>query len=228
MSLERTYLSIPGQNYALISIVGPDQPQRADKLALKIYSCHGSLEDAKSHAARLQKEDASFDIMVVETCIWGLIPPDKQSCSDVHYVEEKLEEIMQKAKENRRAAAAMFDKRKRDMTAKPLEGSDTPYIDPSDENSRYYTKPDVSPIPHPSTFLEELKVEFPDKDIKDLVRLADLKVLDIIEQRRVQSSSSSSEFMNDSKSDPSSDPSSDTSSSTAVPPESSESYSSLS
>jgi len=217
MALERTYLSVPGQLYALISVVGPDQPQRADKLALKIYSCHGSLDDAKSHAARLQKEDATFDIMVVETCIWGLIPPDKRSCSDVHYVEEKLEEIMQKAKENRAQAAALFEKRKRDLMAKPLENSDTPYIDPSDENSKFYTKPDVAPIPHPAEILEGLKLEFPDKEIRDLARLADLKVLDIIEERRAQaSSSSSSESMNDSKSEPSSDPSSD-SVSTSLP-----------
>ena len=217
MALERTYLSLPGQSYALISIVGPEQPQKADKLGLKIYSCHGTLDDAKNHAARLQKEDATFDIMVVETCIWGLIPPDKQSCSDVHYVEEKLEEIMQKAKENRAQAAALFEKRKRDLMAKPLENSDTPYIDPSDENSKFYTKPDVAPIPHPAEILEGLKLEFPDKEIRDLVRLADLKVLDIIAERRAQaSSSSSSESMNDSKSEPSSDPSSD-SVSTSVP-----------
>jgi len=229
MALERTYVTLPGQQYALISIVGPEQPQKSEKLGLKIYSCHGTLDDAKSHAARLQKEDANFDIMVVETCTWALIPPDKSSISDVHYVEDKLDEIFTKYHENRRAAAAMFEKRKRDMMAKPIEGSDTPYIDPSDEFSKYYTKPDVAPVPHPAEILEQLKLEFPDKEVKDLVRLADLKVLDIIEERR-QASSSSSEgisslsSMNDSKSEPSSDPSSDISSSSkSDPPESSES-----
>jgi len=226
MALERTYLSLPGQSYALISIVGPEQPQKADKLGLKIYSCHGTLDDAKNHAARLQKEDATFDIMVVETCTWALIPPDKSSISDVHYVEDKLEEIFTKYHENRRAAAAMFEKRKRDMMAKPIEGSDTPYIDPSDEFSKYYTKPDVAPIPHPAEILTQLRIEFPDKEEKDLVRLADLKVLDIIEERRQSSSApdssgSVSSSMNESKSEPSS--SSSDPSSTSSPPESSES-----
>ena len=220
MALERTYVTLPGQQYALISIVGPEQPQKSEKLGLKIYSCHGTLDDAKSHAARLQKEDATFDIMVVETCTWALIPPDKSSITDVHYVEDKLDEIFTKYHENRRAAAAMFEKRKRDMMAKPIEGSDTPYIDPSDEFSKYYTKPDVAPIPHPAEILEQLKLEFPDKEVKDLVRLADLKVLDIIEERRqayAVSSSSSSDSMNESKSEPSSDPSSEMSSSSSVP-----------
>jgi len=209
MALERTYVTLPGQQFALISLVGPEQPQKCDKLGLKIYSCHGTLDEAKSHAKRLQKDDATFDIMVVETCTWALIPPDKRSIEDTHYAEEKLDEIFTKYHENRRAAAAMFEKRKRDMMAKPIEGSDTPYIDPSDEYSKYYTKPDVAPIPHPAEILASLKLEFPDKDEKDLARLADLKVLDIIEERR-QSSSSDSSSMNESKSEPSSEPSSDT------------------
>jgi Family of unknown function (DUF5832) len=216
MALERTYLTLPGQNYALISIVGPEQPQKTEKLGLKIYSMHPTLDDAKTHAAKLQKEDATFDIMVVDACTWALIPPDKRSIAETHYAEEKLEEIFTKYHENRRAAAAMFEKRKRDLMAKPIEGSDTPYIDPSDEYSKYYTKPDVAPIPHPAEILEQLKLEFPDKDIAVLARLADLKVLDIIEERRQSSSSS----IKESVSEPSS---SDSSSSTSVPPESSES-----
>jgi hypothetical protein len=190
MSLTRTYLTLPGQQYALISLVGPDQPQRSDKLGLKIYSTHSNLDDAKSHAARLQKEDATFDILVVETCVWALIPPDKSAIADTHYVEDKLEEIFQEYKKNKAAAAAMFDKRKRDMMAKPIEGSDTPYIDPADENSRFYTKPDVAPIPHPGEILEQLKLEFPERSVEDLARLADLKVLDIIAERKAQASSS--------------------------------------
>jgi hypothetical protein len=213
-SLDRTYVSLPGQTYALISIVGPEQPQKHEKLALKIYSVHASVDDAKKYAARLQKEDATFDIYVVETCTWGLIPPSRDMNIEKHYVDEKLEEIMTKFQENKRMAASMFEKRKRDMTAKPLEGSDTPYIDPSDENSKFYNKPDVAPIPHPSELLPDLRLEFPDHSEADLAHLASLKVLDIIAERRRQSeasssASSSSSSMNDSKSDPSSDPSSD-------------------
>jgi Family of unknown function (DUF5832) len=229
-SLDRTYVVLPGQNYALISLVGPDEPQRHEHLALKIYSMHASIDDAKKHAARLQKEDATFNIYVVETCTWGLIPPPRDLEIEKHYVDEKLEEIMTKFHENKRMAAAMFEKRKRDMMAKPIEGSETPYIDPSDENSKFYNKPDVPPIPHPSDFLPALREEFPDRDEADLAHLASLKVLDIIAERRQasssgSSSSSSSSSMNESKSEPSSDPSSDKTSSSSEPP-SSVSYSS--
>lgn len=183
-SLSRTYTSLPGQCFSLVSVVGPDTPQKFDKFALKVYSVHPTLDDAKNHAKMLQKEDATFDIYVLETNNWALIPPDTKAIEDKHYAEEKLEEIMTNFRENRKMAASMFEKRKRDMMAQPIEGSDTPYIDPSDENSKFYSKPDVPPVPHPAEFLEQLKIEFPDKDIKDLVRLADLKVLDVIEERR--------------------------------------------
>lgn len=189
-SLDRTYVALPGQNYALISIVGPEQPQKHEHLALKIYSMHASVDDAKKHAARLQKEDATFDIYVVETCTWGLIPPPRDLNVEKHYVDDKLEEIMTKFHENKRMAAALFEKRKRDLMAKPLEGSDTPYIDPSDENSKFYNKPDVPPIPHPSDFLPGLREEFPDRCEADLAHLASIKVLDIIAERRQSAASS--------------------------------------
>ena len=116
---------------------------------------------------------------------WLLIPPDRDQIQDVHYQNEKLEEIMTKYRENQAAAAAMFEKRKRDSVAKPLPG-EFPFIDPSDENSKYYTKPDVPPIPHPAEILEDLKKEFPDKTIEELVKIADDKVAQIIEERRIE------------------------------------------
>ena len=91
---------------------------------------------------------------------------------------------MVKYRQNQSQAAAMFEKRKRDMMAKPLEGSDTPYIDPGDENSKYYTRPDVPPLPHPAEVLERLQKEFPDKEMAELVKMADAEVAKVIEETR--------------------------------------------
>ena len=184
-SLEQDYVTIPGQLFALISLVGPDLPQKNEKFGLKIRGVFANRDDAASYAKRLQKEDATFDIYVVDLYKWLLIPPDRDHIEDVHYVNEKLEEIMVKYKDNQRQASVMFDKRKRDMMAAPAPDSDTPYLDPADENSKYYTKPDVPPIPHPADFLEALRTEFPDRTDDDLRHLADIKVLDIISERRV-------------------------------------------
>jgi hypothetical protein len=174
-SLEQDYLTVPGQVFACISFVGPDLPQKNEKLGMKIRGCFPTKEEAAAHAKRLQKDDALVDIYVVDMYKWLLIPPDREQIDDVHYQNEKLEEIMTKYRQNQSAAAAMFEKRKRDMMAKPQPGP-FPYIEPGDENSKFYTKPDVPPIPHPSDYLEELKKEYPDKTIDEIVAMADLRV----------------------------------------------------
>jgi hypothetical protein len=186
MSAELTsdYLMIPGQLFACVSFVGPDQPQKNEKLGMKIRGCFASRDEAASHAKRLQKEDALVDIYVVDMYKWLLIPPDRDQISDVHYQNDKLEEIMTKYRENQSQAAAMFEKRKRDMVAKPQPGP-YPYIDPADENSKYYTKPDVPPIPHPAEYIDDLKKEFPDKDMAEIVKMADEKVAKIMEERKM-------------------------------------------
>ena len=182
-SLEQDYLTVPGQLFACVSFVGPDLPQKNDKFGMKIRGCFPSRDEAGTHAKRLQKEDAIVDIYVVDMYKWLLIPPDREQIEDTHYQNEKLEEIMSKYRANQSQAAAMFEKRKRDMVAKPQDG-EFPYIDPADENSKFYTKPDVPPIPHPADFLEALKVEFPEATMDELVAKADIRVAAEVLKRR--------------------------------------------
>jgi hypothetical protein len=159
-------------------------PQKNEKLGMKIRGCFSTRDEAGQHAKRLQKEDALVDIYVVDMYKWLLIPPDREQIENTHFQNDKLEEIMTKYRQSQSAAAAMFEKRKRDMIAKPVEG-DLPYIDPSDENSKFYTKPDVPPIPHPAEVVEELRKEFPDKTVAELVAMADERVSKIIEERKL-------------------------------------------
>lgn len=170
-SLEQDFMSVPGQTFALISLVGPDCPQKNEKMGLKIRGVFPSREDAASYAKKLQRDDATFDIYVVDMYKWLLIPPDREKIDDVHYVEEKLEEIMTKYRENQSEARSMFERRKRDMVERKS------YLDPSDENSKYYTRPDEPPISHPAEVVEKLKVEYPDKKMDELIVMAN----DVIE-----------------------------------------------
>jgi len=182
--LTSDYLTVPGQLFACVSFVGPDLPQKNEQLGMKIRGCFPTREEAGTHAKRLQKDDALVDIYVVDMYKWLLIPPKRDEIEDVHYQNDKLEEIMANYRKNQTAAAAMFEKRKRDMTAKPLEGSETPFIEPGDENSKYYTKPDVPPIPHPADLLDDLKKEFPEASIEELVAKADIRVAAEVMKRK--------------------------------------------
>ena len=180
MSLEQDYTVVPGQLYACISFVGPECPQKNDKFGIKIRGAFNSREEAASHAKRLQKEDGTFDIYVVDMYKWLLIPPDPTAIEDTHYTNEKLEELMSGYRENQSMAAKMFEERKRDMMSTGTQG----FIKPGDENSKFYTKPDESPISHPAEVLERLKKEKPDTPMEELVKEADEIVAKEVEERR--------------------------------------------
>ena len=180
MSLETDYTTIPGQIFACLSIIGPEAPQKNDKFGIKIRGAFATRDEAANHAKRLQKEDPTFDIYVVDMYKWLLIPPDPTKIEDVHYTNEKLEEIMSGYKENQAQAARMFQERKSAMTA------GTNHYVAGDENSKFYTKPDEAPISHPAEVLERLKKEKPDAQMEDLVKEADTIVANEIEERRKQ------------------------------------------
>jgi len=175
MSLEQDYTTVPGQVFACISIVGPECPQKTDKYGIKLRGAFATRDEAANHAKRLQKEDATFDIYVVDMYKWLLIPPDPTKIEDVHYTNEKLEEIMTGYKENQSQAARMFNERKQAMANQ---------ITPGDENSKFYTKPDEAPISHPAEVLERLKKEKPDANMEDLVKEADAIVAKEMEERQ--------------------------------------------
>jgi len=178
-TLEQDYTTVPGQLYACLSVVGPEAPQKNDKFGIKIRGAFNSKDEAASHAKRLQKEDATFDIYVVDMYKWLLIPPDPVQIEDAHYADEKLEELMLGYRENQAQAAQMFAERKKDMMAVKAPGSDV-YYKGGDENSRFYTKQDEAPISHPGEVLERLQKENPDADMEDLVKEADA----IVEQEK--------------------------------------------
>ena len=165
--------------YACLSVVGPEAPQKNDKFGIKIRGAFASRDEAANHAKRLQKEDSTFDIYVVDMYKWLLIPPDPAKIEDVHYTNEKLEEIMIGYKDNQAEATRMFNDRKRDMM-------ETTGFAPGDDNSTFYTKPDEAPISHPAEILERLKKEKPDANMEDLVKEADEIVAEEMKQRQKQ------------------------------------------
>jgi len=180
MSLETDYTTVPGQIFACLSIVGPECPQKNEKFGIKIRGAFSTRDEAAKHAARLQKEDATFDIYVVDMYKWLLIPPDSDKIEDVHYTNDKLEEIMKGYRENQSEAARMFNERK---TAMMTEKN---HFVAGDDNSKFYNKPDEAPISHPAEVLERLKKEKPDTPMEELVKEADEIVAEEMKQRQKQ------------------------------------------
>jgi len=189
--LAKDKLTVPGVSWACLSFVGnldggwvrPAEGAKHTEFMIKIRGAFGSKGEAEEHAKELQNLDNSVDIYVVNMYEWLLLPPPPVSeMENVKYTDERLQAIMDGYKDNQKYAAQMFEKRKEDMTAKP-SGSSMPFLEAGDENSKFYTKPDETPIPHPSELVEKFKGEHPDKSIEELVKMADEEVARLIKER---------------------------------------------
>ena len=189
--LAKDKLTVPGVSWACLSFVGnldggwvrPAEGAKHTEFMIKIRGAFGTKGEAEEHAKELQGMDNSVDIYVVNMYEWLLLPPPPVSEMDnVKYTDERLQAIMDGYKENQKHAAQMFEKRKEDMTA-TASGSKMPFLEAGDENSKFYTKPDEAPIPHPAELVEKYKEEHPDKSMEELVKMADDEVAKLIKER---------------------------------------------
>ena len=189
--LTKDKLTVPGVSWACLSFVGnldggwvrPAEGAKHTEFMIKIRGAFGSKIEAEEHANVLQGLDSSVDIYVVNMYEWLLLPPPPVSeMNNAKYTDERLQAIMDGYKENQKHAAQMFEKRKEDMTATP-SGSKMPFLEAGDENSKFYTKPDEAPIPHPAELVEKYKEEHPDKSMEELVKMADEEVAKLIKER---------------------------------------------
>ena len=189
--LAQDKLTVPGVSWACLSFVGnldggwvrPAEGAKHTEFMIKIRGAFGTKSEAEEHAKELQGIDNSVDIYVVNMYEWLLLPPPPVAeMENVKYTDDRLQAIMDGYKENQKHAAQMFEKRKEDMTAKP-SGSKMPFLEAGDENSKFYTKPDETPIPHPSELVDKYKQEHPDKSIEELVKMADEEVAKLIKER---------------------------------------------
>lgn len=178
---------VPGQNFALVSFVGPPEsnmPQKADAWGIKIRGVFSTQDEAGHWAKKLQEEDSLFNIYVVDMYKWLHIPPPSD-IDDVHYQNEELEKLIQGHREAQRAGKIAFERRREEMKSGQ--------VDPSDEHAHLYTKEAPAIAEHPADKLAKLKEEFPDKPEKDLVAMVLQSSSDSSSQEKSSSDSSVSE-----------------------------------
>ena len=186
--VEKDSMTIPGQKYALISIVSPQSNQRTDNLCLKIKGVFDKLEDAQKHAEMLQKMDSVFDIYVVEMYSWLLLPPDPELIEQVH-VDTKLNEIISGHRESQLKSKMYFEERKQELmdnvtleneerakiNEEEKKNTEPELIVPVGENSpvsNFENCPNSAPISTPSELLNNMSnesVSVPSKSWADKV-----------------------------------------------------------
>ena len=121
--LTRDPVEVPGQRFAVVSFVGPQATQKAEKLGMKIRGVFATKDEADKHAADLIKLDPSFDIYVTDMYQWCLIPPDPTAITDVHYQDQQLNDLIRGHFANQKAAKEYFEERKAAILREGLDAN---------------------------------------------------------------------------------------------------------
>lgn len=87
-------LTVPGQNFALVSIVSDRSPQKSERCCIKIRGVFSTVQEANHHAQRLSQTDPNFDILVVSMYEWLMVPPELDKIDDQVYNDEHLNELI--------------------------------------------------------------------------------------------------------------------------------------
>ena len=106
---------IPGQKYALISVVSPESNQKNNNCGVKIKGVFETIEEAKLHAKKVTQLDPLFDIYLVELYKWLPIPPNADMIENQSFQDEKLNTIVQSHVEEQLKAREFFETRKLDL-----------------------------------------------------------------------------------------------------------------
>lgn len=121
ITLEKSSITVPSQNWALVSFVGETCSQKTTQMGMKLWGCFGEIEDAKEHLKRLGRleENRWFDIYIMEMYNWCSIPPDPSCIEDQEYHDDKLNEIISEHKKQKYRAKEVFDTRKDKLKSNP-------------------------------------------------------------------------------------------------------------
>ena len=158
--LEPDYLTLPGQNFALVSFVGPEFcRQKSGQFAMKVRGCFATEEEAKAHVKRLQRSgDNVVDIFLVAMYNWVPCPPDPMAVQSQEYQEQFLQDLMSGYAESQRSAKEIFNDRKEKVMKDGLDAHLT-------EKERI--PPPAAPLPASEKMPEFTREVIPEEDIKE-------------------------------------------------------------
>jgi len=89
------FIRIPGQNYLLISNVGPTAGQKNDFVAIKVRGCFSSIKEADEFAKDMrEKVDPDFDYFIIPMWTWVLLPLNPEQVR-MKYTDKHLDQIME-------------------------------------------------------------------------------------------------------------------------------------
>ncbi len=121
---------VPGQKYGLISIVGPNMPQKCDVWGLKIRGVTDSMDKAKKMTQKLMKIDEDYDIYTVEIGKFFPLVVNPLEVSDVEYQNKQLNDLIKGYLESKELANDQWEQRKNEMVKQAILDGKNPVEKP--------------------------------------------------------------------------------------------------
>lgn len=112
---------LQNQKFALVSIVGPNMPQKCDVWGLKIRGVAGSIEEGKKLSQKILRVDNNYDIYTVEIGKFFPLAVDPLEINDIEYQNEQLNKLIKNYLENRETANEFWHKRKSEMIQEAIK-----------------------------------------------------------------------------------------------------------
>jgi|688.fasta_scaffold01457_21 hypothetical protein len=121
LELEKSTITVPNQEWVLVSFVGKSCAQKTDIFGMKIHGAFPCQKTAKEHLKRLGKleENKYYDIYILEMYSWAVVPPDPNCIEDQEYHDDKLNELISEHKKEKYRSKEVFDTRKEKLKQNP-------------------------------------------------------------------------------------------------------------
>ena len=107
-------VSVPGQNFAVLSCVGPSANQKADVVAVTFRGAFHTLEEAQKHSRKIRDRSGKFDVWVASMNEWLVLPPNQTNVR-TEYSDPRLNEIMKTEMEASERATRDFQEHKQSL-----------------------------------------------------------------------------------------------------------------
>lgn len=111
-NLQKWPVEVNGQNFAIVSFVGPDCSQKTQKAGFCVLGVFADKESAAAHVRKIMQHENNFDVYVCSMYEWCLCTPPRGTISTEH-CEEKLNELISERKKHQELEKATFEERKR-------------------------------------------------------------------------------------------------------------------
>ncbi len=118
LSLQKSNIRTPNQEFMVVSFVGPQCRQKTDVCGMKVWGAfpdQGSASKWAEFIRNAKENEGLFDVYVLEMYCWCAIPPTPEMCASQEYHEKRLDRLIKTHKAQEMKKHEVFDLRRKKL-----------------------------------------------------------------------------------------------------------------